>query len=117
MDTMVSGVDLSDGAWITAIFTEDLPWFVTVIALLVLPLVVASAMAVCRRQRRFWCAAQRREVEAEFEEREFFGRSRAVVRCSAFETPEAITCSRRCLDAAFRRQWESPLPVFDRRRP
>ena len=26
-------------------------------------------------------------------------------RCSAFESPTAVTCGRRCVNSAFRRQW------------
>lgn len=67
------------------------------------------------RRRRFWCAWSRREVEVEFETRGLPGFRRVVTvrSCSAFDPPTAIECRRRCLDAAFRRQWEPPLPVYD----
>ena len=65
------------------------------------------------RRRRFWCAEQRREVEVEFEEVGLpgLGWSAAVRSCPVFDPPTAIACRRRCLDARFRRQWDSPLPV------
>lgn len=65
------------------------------------------------RRRRFWCALYEREVEVEFEERGLPGLREAVAvnSCSVFEPPAAVTCGRRCVDIAFRRQWEAPLPI------
>jgi hypothetical protein len=67
-----------------------------------------------RRRRSFWCSQAQRPVEVEFEEHGVPGiRCTArVLTCSAFESPEAIACARRCRWAAFRRQWEPALPVF-----
>jgi hypothetical protein len=67
-----------------------------------------------RRRRSFWCSQAQRPVEVELEEHGVPGiRCTArVLTCSAFESPEAIACARRCRDAAFRRQWEPALPVF-----
>jgi nucleotide-binding universal stress UspA family protein len=67
-------------------------------------------------RRQFWCALHRREVEVDFVEHGLpgFPRSVSVQSCSAFEPATAITCPRRCTDAAFRRQWEPALPVYAR---
>lgn len=69
-----------------------------------------------RRRQSFWCSQAQRAVEVEFEARGVPGirRTAAVLNCSAYESPEAIACARRCRDAAFRRQWEPALPVFGR---
>jgi len=69
-----------------------------------------------RRRRGFRCPLVRREVEVEFEERHVLGfrRSAGVRSCSVFELPTAIECQRRCVDGAFRRQWEPALPVLTR---
>ncbi|HEV8310281.1 MAG TPA: universal stress protein [Methylomirabilota bacterium] len=65
-------------------------------------------------RRRFWCASRRRDVEVEFVERGLpgFAVAVAVRSCSAFDPPTAIDCRRQCADAAFRRQWEPPLPLY-----
>ena len=64
----------------------------------------------------FWCAIAERDVEVEFTARGIPGLRGpgAVERCSAFDPPTAISCSRRCLDATFRRQWQPDLPVRTR---
>jgi len=69
------------------------------------------------RRRHFWCALERREVEVEFEERGLpgFRRQLAVRSCSVFDPPTAVACGRRCLESAYRRQWDTPLPVQTRR--
>lgn len=69
-----------------------------------------------RRRRSFRCPLVRHEVEVEFEERLLLGfrRSVGVRSCSVFEPPTAIECQRRCVDSAFRRQWEPALPVLTR---
>ncbi len=90
----------------------DIGWWATLAALLFLfPLFVLFSRA--SRQRRFWCPEARREVEVEFEEHGIpgFRRAVAVKRCSVFDPPSAVICHRRCLDADFRRQWPSALPV------
>ena len=65
-------------------------------------------------RRRFWCAWSRRDVEVEFVERGLPGLPWAVSvqGCSAFDPPTAVECQRRCVDPAFRRQWEPALPVY-----
>lgn len=78
----------------------------TVAALAVIPLLIFLPRKV--RRRRFWCALERREVEVQFEEAgpPGLGQPVAVESCSAFDPPTAVACARRCLDVAFRRQWE-----------
>ena len=81
--------------------------------LLLLPLAIPRL--VVRRRRHFWCATGREGVDVEFEEQGLPGfRTIAVLSCSRFEPPSAIACQRRCLDAAFRRQWPPALPVGGR---
>ena len=69
------------------------------------------------RARSFWCSLQQQTVEVEFETKSTLGFSRlvGVRRCSAFDEPENVACSRHCLDSRFRRQWPFALPVADRR--
>ena len=64
-------------------------------------------------RRSIRCAAADRDVEVAFVVRGIFPFRRlvAVASCTAFEPAEAVACPRRCLDSAFRRQWEPPLPV------
>ena len=62
-------------------------------------------------RRTFWCARLEREVEVDFARPGWLGEPVSVLRCSAFEPPEAVTCARRCAQAAFRRQWSYALPV------
>ena len=82
--------------------------------LLLLPLAIPRL--IIRRRRHFWCATGGERVDVEFEERGMPGfRTIAVLSCSRFEPPSAIACQRRCLDAAFRRQWPPALPVGGRR--
>jgi len=85
------------------------------VLLLLLPLAVPRLFA--RRRRHFWCATARERVDVEFEARGLpgFRSAIAVLSCSKFEPPSAIACQRRCLDAAFRRQWPPALPVGGRR--
>ena len=67
--------------------------------------------------RRFWCARSDRAVEVELIERGVppFETAVAVTACSVFDPPTAIECQRRCLDPAFRRQWEPALPIHGTR--
>jgi hypothetical protein len=58
-------------------------------------------------RRSFWCATAGRDVEVRF-------RRACVLSCSAFETPTAVACARRCLDRGFRAQWPPALPVIVR---
>jgi hypothetical protein len=64
-------------------------------------------------RRRIRCAAADRDVEVTFVVRGIFPFRRlvGVAACTAFDPSEAVACTRRCLDPAFRRQWEPPLPV------
>jgi hypothetical protein len=84
------------------------------VLLLLLPLAVPRFFV--RRRRHFWCATARERVDVEFEERGLpgFRNAIAVLSCSRFEPPSAIACQRRCLSAAFRRQWPPALPVGGR---
>ena len=77
----------------------------------------ALFFGVARWRRGFRCPLMKREVEVEFEGRRVLGVRWpvAVKSCTAFESPEAIECRRACVDRAFRRQWESALPVHGRR--
>lgn len=63
--------------------------------------------------RRVWCASLECEVSVTFEERGLpgFRSPVAVESCTAFDPPSAVTCQRRCVDAAFRRQWPWALPI------
>jgi hypothetical protein len=83
---------------------------------LVLLVVVAVALgrlySVPSARRQFWCRIAGREVEVDFETRGILRRPVNVIRCSAFEDGDGVACSRRCLDASFRAQWEPPLPVL-----
>jgi hypothetical protein len=84
------------------------------VLLLLLPLAIPRFFV--RRRRHFWCATARERVDVEFEDRGLpgFRNAIAVLSCSRFEPPSAIACQRRCLDAAFRRQWPPALPVAGR---
>jgi hypothetical protein len=60
------------------------------------------------RVRRFRCRDADREVQVLFAGGE-------VRACSAFEPVHAVTCDKRCRNAAYRRQWEPALPALWRR--
>jgi hypothetical protein len=85
--------------------TSDLLARVTwvVLALIVLP-AVATWYRRRNGRRAFWCALAGRDVEVEFA-------GSSVRSCSAFEDATAVACDRRCVDVAFRSQWDSALPV------
>jgi len=80
---------------------------ITVIAIAALISVRKLFFGTTSRRRAFRCALTEREVEVEFAERRMFGvvEHAAVTRCSAFESPGAVACGRRCVSPAFRRQW------------
>ena len=84
------------------------------VLLLLLPLAIPRLFV--RRRRHFWCATARERVDVEFEDRGLpgFRKPITVLSCSRFELPSDIACQRRCLDAAFRRQWPPALPVGGR---
>ena len=71
------------------------------------------------RRRRFYCAPSGLEVEVQFDERGLPGMRRpvGVLSCSAFEPPNAVRCSRRCLDEDVRRLWQSWPALPLRREP
>jgi|ERR1051325_1766678 hypothetical protein len=80
------------------------------IAVIVLATVIAVRTYVfgtTRRRRAFQCALAGREVEVEFAEHRIGGvvTHTTVLQCSAFESPTAITCARRCENRSVRRQW------------
>jgi hypothetical protein len=79
-------------------------------------LVILGAWGTLTVRRRFWCRLAGREVEVEFGTRGLVPSIASVKQCSVFETGTAIACSRRCLDARFRRQWEPALPAPTRGR-
>jgi hypothetical protein len=83
-----------------------------VVTIVILVSVFLSATRSTVQRHRFWCAQSRREVEVEFEVRGLPGFRKMTVRsCSVFDPPTAVRCRRRCVDIAFRRQWEPPLPI------
>ncbi len=90
--------------------------------ILVVVLVALAAAAVLGSwgtgsvRRRFWCRRAGRNVEVEFATRGLVPRIASVTWCSAFEPGSAISCSRRCLNASFRRYWPPALPVATRGR-
>lgn len=88
-----------------------------VAALLLLSLALLVTQAV--RRRRFYCAPSGLDVEVQFDERGLPGmrRSVGVLSCSAFEPPNAVRCSRRCLDEDVRRLWQSWPALPLRREP
>jgi hypothetical protein len=80
-------------------------------AWLILAVIALAGFIAWYRQRvvrrSFWCATAGRDVEVRF-------RRVGVLSCSAFETPTAVACARRCLDRGFRAQWPRALPVIVR---
>ena len=68
------------------------------------------------RHAAFSCALTERDVEVQFEAWGMPGLRRlcGIVSCTAFDPPTAVACGRRCLDRAFRRQWQPALPVHSR---
>ena len=70
-------------------------------------------------RRSFWCGIKKQQVDVEFDAKSILGFPRlvGVKRCSAFDEPEDVACSRRCLDSEFRRRWPFALPTADRRPP
>ena len=102
---------LADGldAWFSA-------WIHTFLSIAVVPILLAAFVVMLiaasekhTRRRRFWCALQGREVETVFRIHGLLPQARGVLACSAFESPCAVACGRRCLDASYRRQWPAPL--------
>ncbi|MBI2561731.1 MAG: hypothetical protein HYW08_04890 [candidate division NC10 bacterium] len=57
----------------------------------------------------FWCALAERDVEVEFVRGS--GGPCGVKSCSVFAPQTAVSCHRRCLDPAFRREWQPALPA------
>ena len=110
-------MDEMEGVLLTTAFAEMfvVAQLVSIAIVVVLMLIGARTVlfGAARRRRAFRCRLAERDVEVEFTERRVFGfRTRVgVTRCSAFESPTAIACARRCVDSAFRRQWEFAIPV------
>jgi hypothetical protein len=79
----------------------------TVIVLAAVISVRRYVVGTTRRRCAFRCAIKERDVEVELTEHRLFGvvEHASVTRCSAFESPEAVECGRRCVNPAFRRQW------------
>ena len=63
-------------------------------------------------RRGFWCPHLEREVEVDFAQPGWLGEPLRVLRCSAFEPPEAVTCVRLCAHAPCRRH--SPRALLGR---
>lgn len=111
MDWPFGGLDADIVAGSVRDITDGLSWALLGALLLLFPLVVLFYRAT--RRRHFWCAHSRREAEVEFEERGLpgFRWMAAVKSCTVFDPPTAVGCSRRCLEAEFRRRWPPALPV------
>jgi hypothetical protein len=82
-------------------------WLLFAPSVVLFLMILLEAWRPKSRVRRFWCHNARRNVEVTFA-------GGGVCACSAFDTPEAVTCSRACRNAAYRRQWEPALPLWDR---
>lgn len=78
---------------------------------IVLSLAVALLSQRSSVVRRFWCALRARDVEVAFARPALplFGAPRRVRCCSAFDSPAAITCDRRCEKAEYRLSAAPPL--------
>ena len=61
--------------------------------------------------RRFWCALRARDVEVAYARNtlRLLGAPFTVRCCSAFDSPTAITCDRRCVHAEYRLPSAPPL--------
>ncbi|OGK88315.1 MAG: hypothetical protein A2X52_12610 [Candidatus Rokubacteria bacterium GWC2_70_16] len=104
-----SGPGVSD-ALIQSIMNA-LGWAMLVAFVILLPLAVLFSPMT--RHRRFWCAQSRRDVEVEFALGGLpgFGRPVAVRWCSVFDPPTAVRCRRLCLEASYRRRWNTASPL------
>jgi len=97
------------------LWVEDVVRFLLVmvaaalVAFVVISLVGAWGTDVVRR--RFFCRLAWREVEVEFWAEGLLLQPAAVRSCSVFEGG-CPSCTRPCVEAAFRKQWEPALPVF-----
>ena len=119
--TPMDGIVLGDAVALTEGYVRIFMTAQFASLLLIVSLLLASHHAYLfgdvRRVRSFRCPLVRREVEVEFLERWVLAvrRSATACRCSAFERPTAVECGRRCVDRAFRTQWEAPLSTGARR--
>ncbi len=92
------GWDIQE-AWVQSA-ANALAWGIFGWGVLVGVLVLLTMWAIRVRRRRFWCEGVQREVEVDFEERGLpgFQRPTAVLSCSVFDPPTAVSCRRECLD-------------------
>jgi len=116
MDWAVTWGGDVDGAWSAWVqgVADVLGYAVLYLGVVVATVFLLGLLLVVRvtRRRIFWCVEAQREVEVEFDERGWLAVSPLAVRsCSCFDPPSPVQCHRRCLDFAFRRQWEPALPV------
>ena len=81
---------------------DAVTWIMVGWGVVVAVVLLLAALVVAVGRRRFWCGQAQREVAVDFEEHGFpgFRRPVAVLRCSAFQPPTAITCGRSCLGRA-----------------
>lgn len=72
----------------------------------------ASASGVTRK--RFWCRQADRDVEVVYQTRGIgpFRWITGVKTCTAFDPRNEVTCTRKCIDADCRRQWDVPLSML-----
>jgi len=119
MDWM--GMDLWSGDALTAWFQAWITGFIDVFAGLVvalfsitMPVVVLVLAGATSIRRHFRCREVDREVEVEFARRPWVGGITGVSSCTAFECGSTVSCHRRCVETAYRQQWEPALPVIDR---
>jgi len=112
MDWMSLWPDRAGEVVLVQAFASSMAW--AALAALVLLVPVFYVFSHMIRRRRFWCARAEREVEVLVEERGLPGLAHAssVTSCSVFDPPTAVACTRRCLDAEFRRRWPPALPIW-----
>jgi hypothetical protein len=100
------GWDIQE-AWVESV-SNTLAWGISTWGAVVATVVLLAMLAIRNKRRRFWCTGARREVEVAFEERGLPGfRKTAVVSCSVFDPPTAVSCHRECLDP----NWRVRVPI------
>ena len=104
------GLDVWFQLWLDGIVAFVAAILAMGLVVLVSSAIVSTVTSAPTARRRFWCSHAGREVEVEFSVRGLWRTPIAVRSCSNFEGG-AIECRRRCLDTAFRQQWEPALPV------
>ncbi len=105
------GLDVWFQLWLDGIVAFVAAVLAMGLVVLVSSAIVSTCTSAPTARRRFWCSHAGREVEVEFTVRGLWRTPVAVQSCSTFEGGAAIECRRRCLDAAFRQQWEPALPI------